>query len=99
MAEWRMRDPGSFPPQFHEAMRQGVGVDKLVSQRYTHRSILSDQIQWRLFRYCLRGHPGHPTAVNETSLMHRTRIRWNEDSRLWELLLTSRRTVLEDMEI
>jgi hypothetical protein len=98
MAQWRVRDPGSFPPGFHEAMRAGVGVDKLVSRRFTLPAARSDQTQWQIFRFSLRNYPMHPSAAWESKLVHRTRIAWNESMRMWDLLLTSRESVFTDIE-
>jgi hypothetical protein len=97
MAKWRLRDPGSFPPSFHDAMRAGEGKDKLVVRRFTEASIRADAEDFRIFRFSLRHHPAHSTAAWETKLKHRTRVAWNPLNRQWELLLTSRRSVLEDI--
>jgi hypothetical protein len=97
MARWRLRDPGSFPPGFHAAMLAGEGVDKVVTQRYTLAAARSDQEDWRLFRFCLRHNDNSTAATFERKLMHRTRIAWNKDAHVWELLLTSRPTVMEDL--
>lgn len=97
MAQWRYRDPNSFPPDFLRVMRQGEGVDKLVSVRKTERGAKADQEQFRLFRFCLRQHGAHEASLHEFSLVHRTKLRWDRESGQWLLLLTSRRNVLEDV--
>jgi hypothetical protein len=97
MPRWRVKNPGAFPANFHEAMMAGEGVDKVVTRRYTEVSVRRDAEDFRLFRFCLRHYPGYPAARPEMELKHRTKVRWNPDHRMWELLLTSRRDVLADM--
>lgn len=97
MARWRVRDPGSFPPDFHRALRQGVGVDKVVAQCYTQARAKSLQREWQIFRFALRNYASYPLARMEATLSHRTRVALNCDTSMWELLLTSRESVLQDM--
>jgi hypothetical protein len=97
MAQWRLRDPGSFPPLFHTAMREGPGEGKIVAQTYTKRALDREQVEWQLFRFSLRHYDSHPSSYWEARLVHRTSKVWNEEKRMWELLLTSRRKVLEDL--
>lgn len=99
MAQWRLRDPGSFAPDFHRAMQEGEGVDKVVTVRWTKSQVERDRIEWRLFRYSLRHYSAHPSALWEPVLIHRTRIAYNHLRERWELLLTSRRKVMEEMRI
>lgn len=97
MPQWRLRDPGSFPPAYHEAMRQGEGVDKVVARVYTEKSVRHHQTMFQLFRFSLRNYPGYALHEVEVSLQHRARVAWNYDLRMWELLLTSRKSVMQDV--
>lgn len=98
MSWWRVRNPGSFPPDFHRAMRQGAGNDKLVMQFFTKMKAERMKKEWLVFRYSLRAHAGDPSYGNEVELMHRTKVRFNHDSGMWELLLTSHKRAFEDIE-
>lgn len=99
MAQWRLRDPGSFPVEFHNAIRLGQGTDKVVCCRITKDSISADRVQWHIFCFSLRHHILHPTAIEYARWIHRTRVAWNGERQVWELLLTSRPPVYEGMQI
>lgn len=99
MAKWRFKPPGRFPMDFHRAMLEGPGVDKLVCQTYTYDGIKSRQWDFMLFRYCLRKDPGHPTSSAEFLYRHRTRVAYDPHRQLWQLLLTSREDVSTGMNI
>lgn len=79
-------------------MLEGVGVDKVVVRRITEASVRREAEEFRLFRFCLRNYPSVPAARFERELKHRTRIAYNRERDLWELLLTSRPNVMEDVE-
>ena len=79
-------------------MRAGVGDDKLVMQFYTEIRAKRMQVEFRIFRYCLRFDVNHPTAAYERDYKHRTRVAYNGQSGMWELLLTTRKSVLEGMQ-
>lgn len=96
MSWWRLRDPGSFPSGFHEAMQRGVGEDKVAGTYYTREALKAAQREWRLFRYSLRHHPFDPCYANEVALIHRTRKHWNEGLKMFQLLVTTRKNLLED---
>lgn len=99
MAQWRVRSPGSFPIAFHQAMALGIGVDKVAGRYRTKQAAKGAQVDWRIFRYSLRAHPSHPLFEFEHGFVHVTRVRWAPDSGMWELVLTTRATVLQDMRI
>lgn len=99
MAEWRLRPVGSFPSVFAAALAQGPGVDKVVIRLHTEMAARYMQKQFRLFRFCLRSDAMHPLVQVERELIHRTRVAYNWELKLWELLLTSRESVTQDMQI
>lgn len=97
MAYWRLRNPDDFPPGFHEGLRKGVGAEKVIWAGFTRTGAEKAQMDWRLFRFCLRSYPHHPLYAAERDLRHRTRVSWNRASNRWELLLTSRKSVFEEL--
>lgn len=98
MAQWRLQDPSNFPPQWHDAMRQGIGKDKVVQHTFTRQAVKAAQERFRLFRFCLRGYPLHPTARFEKALLHQTSTRFNRELKLWELVLTSKPSVFAELQ-
>jgi hypothetical protein len=99
MVWWRAKNPAMFVPSFHDAMAQGIGDDKLVFLSDDKDVVVRMQKEFRLFRFCLRERPTHPLAKFERNLEHRTRITFNPTFRRWELLLTSRVRLTDQMEI
>lgn len=95
MARWRLRDPGSFPPIFHEALARGPGR-YLVAQSYTERGIKADHIEWKLFLFSLRSFPTNHLHNASQTLQLSARKNWNEERRLWELWVTVRPPIAQE---
>lgn len=97
MSQWRYKGPDTFPRGFHDALLLGEGEGKVAARRITRAAIDSDRTQWNIFRYSLRQTPGHPLHRIEAGFIHRTKVVYNRERELWELHLTSRRKVMEDI--
>lgn len=97
MSWWRVRDPGSFPPAFHSALRAGPGRH-IIQTFYTKRAAEAVRRDWLVFTYSLRQHPNYPTARVAQGLTLRTSIRWDRDSEKWEFWLVARESVLQDLK-
>ena len=93
---WTVYDPGRFPPSWHRAMQGGLG-DKFADHFYTLTAAKQAQKRFQLFRLSLRNHPLHPSSQAHEAAVHRTRIAWNPDSRMWELRLLSRALAFDEI--
>lgn len=99
MAQWRYKNLGQFPPDFHLAMLAGPGDDKVLGRYMTQGGATRAQVEWRIFRHSIRHTPSsHQLFEAERACYHRTRIDWNDQEKRWELLLTSKPSALSDLE-
>jgi hypothetical protein len=97
MAYWRLKALETFPRLFHEALMKGEGDEKVLARRLRKEAAVADRLNWNIFRYNVRQGPPSALRTQEESLIHCTRIAYNPDLRMWELLLTSRRKVMEEI--
>lgn len=96
MARWRLRDVGSFPPDFLRALRDSPGERKIVGLRFTLKAIRALQINWQVYCYCIREKGEQGVRDLEANFSHRTKVEWNEMAGKWCLYLNSRPREEED---
>lgn len=96
MTWWRPRDPGTFPPAFHEAIRRGVG-DHLIWTYRTELGLKAAKRDWNVFMYSLRQYTTHPTSRAAEGLMQRTKTVHDRTRGVWEFRLVTRRSVFADL--
>ena len=92
MPRWKLRDPGLFPYEWHQAMKKDASEEVIISHYHTRQAAQVAHERWWLFRYCLRMHPGHPTSPLDGIYQRLTHVRYNRSLEAWELWMSVRET-------
>lgn len=95
---WQLYDPSTFHAGWHDAMQAGEGRDKVMQRFHTAQAAKIAQLKVSLFYYSLRNYPLHLSAQVYAKLKHRTRLAYNHNLQRWELLLTSRKFIMDELE-
>lgn len=97
MPQWELRPPSTFPRAFHEAVLQGPG-EYVIASTFTERAIRRWQIEWRLFMFSLRNHDQHELHKAAKWYVFRARKHHDSSTGRFELHLTIRPPLMEEIE-
>lgn len=86
MPMWKIRNPDTFPPEMHRALKAGLGERKVGKSWATKPDVLREARRLRAFRACLRAYSEHALAHWERDYLLSASIR--EGSEGWELWLS-----------